>query len=346
TPSSPAASGATLDSSSNLASTGVLDSMNLASPAGAKPPPGGGGGGGPLGPCGAPTANADSYSVIHDRILTVASRGVISNDTDPCGQYLRAVLVTNVTHGTLSLKPSGALTYTPTAAYVGSDSFTYYAINGSGLTSNTVTVTISVTNNAPSAANVTYGNQFNRTGTVFAPGVLKTATDADADPLTAVLVSNPTHGTLSLNALGSFTYTPNTNWSGLDTFTYKVNDGAANSANAVVTMNTHMNDGPPITFADTYTVIHDRPLSVAAYGVLANAQDTDRDPLPAILTTAPTHGALTLNSDGSFTYLPNLHFVGADTFWYTANDGLLNANNPSQVTITVTNNNGGGPPTA
>ena len=65
-----------------------------------------------------------------------------------------------------------------------------------------------------------------------APGVLANDTDADGDPLTAVVVTGPAHGTLTLNANGSFTYTPAANYNGADRFTYRANDGTANSNNA------------------------------------------------------------------------------------------------------------------
>ena len=62
------------------------------------------------------------------------------------------------------------------------------------------------------------------------PGVLANDTDVDGDALTASLVTQPAHGTLSLNADGSFTYTPDANYNGADTFTYAANDGTADSA--------------------------------------------------------------------------------------------------------------------
>jgi VCBS repeat-containing protein len=60
-------------------------------------------------------------------------------------------------------------------------------------------------------------------------------------------------------------------------------------------------------------------------GVLANDNDADGDPLTAVLAAGPSHGALALNANGSFTYTPNLGYVGADSFTYTANDGVRNS---------------------
>ncbi len=71
---------------------------------------------------------------------------------------------------------------------------------------------------------------------VVAPGVLSNDTDADGDTLTADLVTSTSHGTLVLSADGSYTYAPDANWSGTDTFTYRAFDGAAYSAPATVTI--------------------------------------------------------------------------------------------------------------
>jgi len=116
---------------------------------------------------------------------------------------------------------------------------------GSATVSDTVKVTVVATGNrAPVAVNDAYSTAYNTALSVAAPGVLKNDTDADGNPLTAVKVSDPSHGTLTLNANGSFTYTPNSTYSGSDTFTYKASDGQLLSAAATVA----------ITVADAVTI--------------------------------------------------------------------------------------------
>ena len=89
----------------------------------------------------------------------------------------------------------------------------------------------------------------------------------------------------------------------------------------------------PVAVNDSYTVDEDTTLAVAANGVLAN--DIHSGAFTAARATAPTHGTLTLNADGSFTYVPAANFQGMDSFTYTANDGALNSS-PATVTITIT----------
>src|SRR5206468_2002761 len=87
-----------------------------------------------------------------------------------------------------------------------------------------------------------------------APGVLDSVIDVDGDPLTAVLVTGPASGTLTLYANGSYRYTPNTNFTGTDTFTYKANDGLLNSNVATTTITVNASNTAPVTVNDTYSV--------------------------------------------------------------------------------------------
>src|SRR5262245_64550477 len=118
--------------------------------------------------------------------------------------------------------------------------------------------------------------------------------DVDGDPLTAVLSTVPTHGVRTLKADGSFTYQPNTNFNGTDTFTYKASDGTTSSSPATVTITVNPVNDPPVAGGASYAINEDNILSIAAPGVLTNAMDVDGDPLTAVLFTAPTNGVLTI----------------------------------------------------
>jgi VCBS repeat-containing protein len=168
-----------------------------------------------------------------------------------------------------------------------------------------------------------------------AVGVLANATDVDGDPLAASLVAGPQHGSLTLNADGSFSYTPDAGYQGADQFSYQASDGQADSNVAVVSINVGESvNHPPVAVDDAYSTPQDTPLNVPAGGVLANDTDADGDPLTAALGTAPAHGALTLNADGSFSYVPDAGYAGGDSFTYRANDGTADGNEAT-VSITV-----------
>jgi VCBS repeat-containing protein len=280
----------------------------------------------------------DTYSTAEDTALNVSSsNGVLRNDTDANNDPLTAALIGNVSHGTLTFNSNGSFTYTPAGNYSGPDSFTYRAGDGL-LSSNTATVTITVNavNDAPSAVNDSYST---RRGTALsvnaASGVLANDTDPDSASLTAVLVSNPAHGTLALSPNGAFTYTPAANYAGPDTFTYRASDGSLNSNTATVSITVTNVNNPPIAVNDTYTTAEGAPLNVPAKGVLANDSDPDGDALTAALIANVNHGTLVFLSNGSFTYTPAADYSGPDAFTYQAGDGSLSSNTAT-VSISVT----------
>ncbi len=120
----------------------------------------------------------------------------------------------------------------------------------------TVTANFSVLNVAPVAVSDTYSATQDTARVVSAPGVLANDTDANDDPLTAIKVSNPSHGTVVLNANGSFTYTPNSAYSGDDSFSYKANDGLLDSNTVSVIIHVNAITPPPVMPSSFYGEIH------------------------------------------------------------------------------------------
>lgn len=183
----------------------------------------------------APFATNDAYSVAQGATLTVPDPGMLTNDASDVGD-LTAVLASGPTKGVLNLSTNGGFSYTPNAGASGTDTFTYRANDGVS-NSATATVTITITANTRPVAN----NDTNTvmSGTVLivpAPGVLANDTDPNGQPLTAVLATSPTHGTLILNTNGGYTYSPAAYYTGTDSFTYRASDGLTNSTAATVTI--------------------------------------------------------------------------------------------------------------
>ena len=125
-----------------------------------------------------------------------------------------------------------------------------------------ITANFAVTTAAPVAVADTYNAEKNLAMIIDAPGVLGNDTDANGDALTAVNASTPSHGALTLNANGSFTYTPVTGYTGDDTFTYQANDGALTSSAATVTIHV-IDSAPPGVPSSFYGEIHITPSPVA-----------------------------------------------------------------------------------
>src|SRR5262249_48310021 len=175
----------------------------------------------------------------------------------------------------LTLNSNGAFSYTPNAGYLGNDQFTYQASDGF-LNSNTATIGLYV-NAAPVAQNDSYSVNQDEVLTVAAPGVLANDSDANGNPLSAYVLTGPSHGTLSLSSNGSFQYTPATGYYGSDSFTYRAADGYVYSNTATVSITVaHVNHAPTAA-NDSYATTSSTTLTVAAPGVLANDTDPDGD---------------------------------------------------------------------
>ena len=129
--------------------------------------------------------------------------------------------------------------------------------------------------------------------------------------------------------LATLTGTLNTNFNGTASFSVTATDNVPGNIPATGQVDvsvTPVNDAP-VAVVDAYTVTQDGVLNVPAAGVPANDTDVDSPTLTAVLgATLPTHGALTLNPDGSFAYTPTAGYTGPDSFTYVANDGFANSN--------------------
>ncbi|HVX64411.1 MAG TPA: Ig-like domain-containing protein [Pirellulales bacterium] len=181
-------------------------------------------------------------------------------------------------------------------------------------------------NSAPVANDDGYAVNENATLNVVAPGVLANDTAPSGVAISATLVSGPSYGSLTLNADGSFTYTPASGYYGTDSFTYDDVEGSLTSNTATVRITVNTLDRAPVAANDSYLVQGNGILNAAAPGVLANDSDPDGDALTASLSSGPSHGSLTLNANGSFSYIPTAYYSGPDSFTYRAYDGQLYSN--------------------
>ena len=246
---------------------------------------------------------------------------------------ITATNFSNAAHGSLSLDEDGSFTYTPDAGYTGTDTATYYISDGT--TTASAVVSFDVVDTAPVAATDFYHLAENGSLTVSAAnGLLKNDYDADGNTITATNFSNAAHGTLNLDEDGSFIYTPNAGYSGTDTATYYISDGTK-TASATVSFQVGLVG--VIANPDTYSVFEGGTLSVtAANGVLANDYaDTGRRGSSLIATnfSNPTHGALSLNENGSLVYTPTAGYVGTDRFTYYISNGTITASTTDTIDV-------------
>ncbi len=307
----------------------------------------------------APVANPDVASAQEDDVA--ASTGsVLSNDTDqdiPAAPDILAVTEVNGgggnvgiavagTYGSLTLNADGSFSYAVdngsalvqalAAGQQVHDIFTYTITdNGtpsSATANSSLDVTITGVNDAPVAVADSYNVDEDQTLNPIL-GVLFNDSDVEGETMTAVLVDDVQNGSLTLNADGSFSYTPDTNYNGPDSFTYEANDGTVDGNTVTVSITVDPVNDDPVANADSYLADEDVAITFnAAAGVLAN--DTDVDTATTLVVkavngntlavgvpiTLPSGATLQLNLDGSFTYTGPADYNGIDSFTYTAFD--------------------------
>lgn len=270
-----------------------------------------------------PVAVGDDYELNEDEPLTVdAENGLLSNDTDVDGDQLTAVLVTGPSNGTLDLNDDGSFVYTPDEHFNGADSFTYQVSDGT-TTSDPVSVdlTINAVEDDPIAVDDAYEVDEDDTLEVNADlGLLANDLEPDGDDLTIDLGERPENGSVVLQSDGSFTYTPDEDFFGTDTFTYIISDGFR-EAEATVTVTVAPLPDPPTAENDSIAVVING--GQQQLDVLGNDSDPDESQVLTIVavTQGDQGGTVEISEDGqSVLFTPAVGFEGTDTFEYTIED--------------------------
>ncbi|WP_256995907.1 tandem-95 repeat protein, partial [Priestia megaterium] len=231
---------------------------------------------------------------------------------DPDGDSLTFTLQNSPTHGVVSVNPDGTFSYVPNLNFTGTDLFTVQVSDGQGgIAVSTVAITISPINDTPTVPNYTFSTQEDSSliGAII-------ATDVDGNPLSYQLQNPPTNGVAVVNPDGTFSYQPNANFNGTDQFTVLVSDGQGGTAVSTVSINVLPLNDPPITSNLNFTINEDTTLVNQIIAV-----DPDGDSLTFTLQNSPTHGVVSVNPDGTFSYVPNLNFTGTDLFTVQVSDG-------------------------
>ena len=284
----------------------------------------------------APTAANDSASTDEDTAVTI---DLVDNDTDVDGTVdaTAVTVMAQPAHGTVSINvTTGEATFTPTADYFGSDSFTYVVQDNEDATSatGTVSITIASVNDAPVAANDTVSLQEDTPHDINALG-----NDSDVDGTVAAasveIVTAPGNGTTSVSGAGVITYTPGDDFNGSDSLTYRVQDNLGIwSAAATVAITVQSVNDEPLANDDSAQTDEDTAVII---DLLDNDSDVDGtlDATSISIVSAVATGSLTDNGDGTVTYTPAADTNGSDSFTYSVSDNQAGVSNIATVSIDV-----------
>lgn len=231
-------------------------------------------------------------------------------------------------------QPDGIYTYTPNANFFGADAFRLFVNDGNGGTDSIhVQINIASVNDAPTINQTT--SEVGLEDQVIAVSI-EGASDIEGDALSFSLASAASNGSVNLvdAALGTFTYTPNSNWFGVDTFNVTVSDGNGGTDTTLVTVTVNpVNDAPSVANSSNIATQEDQSVSGSI-----GASDIDGDSLEYSVLATPANGSLSLNaSTGNYTYTPATNFNGSDSFQIAVEDGQgqVNSTQISLVTVSV-----------
>jgi CSLREA domain-containing protein len=259
---------------------------------------------------------------------------ILLTGSDVDSASLNFIIVTPPAHG--SLNPGGAgqnQTYTPAANYNGPDSFTF-KINDGSADSNTATVSITV--NAVNDAPVANAQSVSTNEDTPLPITL-TGSDIDSSTLTFSIVTPPAHGSFGATTAPNLTYTPDANYNGPDSFTFKINDGSADSNTATVSITVNPVNDAPTANSQSVSTNEDTPLPITLTG---SDVETASGSLTFTITVSPSHGVLS-GSGANRTYTPAADYNGPDSFKFTVTDtgdGASPALTSAEATVSITVN--------
>ncbi|WP_246000508.1 Ig-like domain-containing protein [Brevibacillus panacihumi] len=285
------------------------------------------------------SVNLNQPPIVSDDNVTTEKDTPVSgkvNGTDPDGDPLTYTKGKDPEHGNVTVNPDGTWTYTPETGFVGEDSFTVIVDDGKGgKTEVTITVDVTESNTPPPPTNqkptVPDYNLSTRKNSPL-EGTVE-GRDPDEDSLTYRKGEDPEHGTVTVNPDGTWTYEPDPDYVGPDSFTVIVDDGKGGTTTSTITIEVEEPSTPPPVnrppTAPDYSETTDN--ETPATGKVRGT-DPDGDPLTYTKGEDPKHGTVTVNPDGTWTYEPDPGYVGEDSFTVIVDDGN---GGTTEVTITI-----------
>ena len=273
----------------------------------------------------APTVTSANFELDQDSSLSAILTAI-----DPEDDVVTFTVSSDPTNGQIvAFDSDGVFTYTPNGGFTGSDSFSIIASDGSNQVDATITLNVLAVNPVNEAPTVTSANFDGVQNTELMETI--TATDPEGDTVTFAQTSEPANGSITaFEANGSFTYLPDTDFTGSDSFTITASDGineVAATISITIFEEEPTNQPPTITSAN-FEGNQDTDLSATI-----TASDPEGETVTFTQTSEPSNGSMiAFAANGDFTYRPNTGFIGTDSFTITASDGV------NEVAATITLN--------
>ena len=261
----------------------------------------------------APIASPDEVSLLEGEQVVVP---VIANDSDPNGDPLQIVAVTMPAHGSIQILEDQSIRYTPQPGFIGIDGLNYTITDPGGLSAQTtVTFHVGSANQPPVAVE---DNVTTHIDTAVLIDAVANDNDPDGPSPSLVAFTMPNAGTVTLDALQRFVYTPSSGFVGKDFFSYTIRDtNGAQAVGEVIVDVVELNQSP-VAVDDIFETDFGTPVTLTP---IANDNDPDGDTLRLTGLTFPAHGNVSLDATGNIIYTPDVGFSGSDQLTYNIDDG-------------------------
>lgn len=277
-------------------------------------------------------AVADTVETTRNTLINIS---ILENDDYDAASPVSIILMSEPS-GKVERKDDGTLDYLPPPDFVGSDRFTYRIRQGEE-TSNTAAVVVIVKTGTAPNFNPDAKDDTATTlrGVAVTIEVLENDSDPDRDEICIAEIAPASHGTVELapNARAVI-YTPDSEFCGIDSFTYSISDGRGGIDFAVVTVEVKgcvQENQDPVVFPDFIDTNEDTPVEIE---VLANDTDPDGDTLSVVQVTAPAMGKAEIKPGGVIRYTPDLNCHGSDSFEYIVSDSR-DGTDTAAVVVTI-----------
>ena len=278
----------------------------------------------------APVAVVDPATTNEDEAVTI---DVQSNDSDIEGDVLTTTILSGPSNGSTVINNTDSITYTPSSNFNGLDTIIYQICDGGPLCDNdTIFITVTAVNDAPVAVVDPATTNEDESVTI---DVQSNDSDIEEDVLTTTILSGPSNGSTVINNTDSITYTPNSNFNGLDTIIYQICDGGPLCDNDTIFITVNAVNDAPVAVVDPSTTNEDAAVTI---DVQSNDSDIEGDVLTTTILSGPSNGSTVINNTDSITYTPSSNFNGLDTIVYQICDGgPLCDNDTIFITVTAVN---------
>ncbi|MDW1499794.1 tandem-95 repeat protein [Vibrio sp. YT-19(2023)] len=259
----------------------------------------------------APEPQDQAFTVGEDGLLTFTDADLLTGATDVEGDNLTVEGVTYTgTDGVLTDNGDGTYSFAPNENFNGDVNFTFDVSDGTDTTSANIDVSVTPENDPPVAGSTSYTVHEDNSITISDEQLLANSSDIEGDVAISSVSYSGNDGVLEINGDGTYTFSPNENFTGdvsLDVVVVD-EDGAVDTTTAGITV-LEVND-PPIAGVTSYTIDEDEVITISAEQLLANSSDIEGEVALDSVSYSGSEGIFTDNGDGTFSFAPNQNFNG------------------------------------